>query len=377
MKKLCLLLSLLILLLATTSCGQDPIIENTPPDNFSLIGVSTPATTPAEPTPDPTPESIHAPFERADELNSRGIYVLDVLTGEGVFALNENEPLKPASTTKIMTLVTALSMLAEEEIDEAGIISVPWLIWERFETDDPNTVGGSMSAIVGAQTTLTYRDLFFALMLSSGNEAANIIAYNLGKKLNADAGLQNSTGFENIDAFTGAMNAKARQLELRNTQFANAHGLNEPGGYASAKDMALITRYGVLNYPEFVNIVSTLEHQMPVNRNRPNGYRIRNTNMLINDPELTETANAYFRDYVRGVKTGGLNKVYDFDSATNAWVESAGIANLVSMGEFAQSRYIIATLEAPWNAATSVGVRLHFAYNDHHDLYDWLQVAYS
>jgi D-alanyl-D-alanine carboxypeptidase len=385
MKKLCLLLILLIALstLTITSCERAPVTENPTPDNFTLIG----ATTVAVPSDEPasaTPESRHEPFEHEEQLYSRAVYVLDVYSGATVFEFNANERLKPASTLKIMTLIVALEMLAihETDPDEPGLISVPWLIWERFETDDPNTVGGSMSRITGNQTTLTYRDLFFGLMLSSGNEASNIIAYNLGKLISDE---NSAGGFDYIETFVERMNAKARQLGMENSSFVNAHGLheverlilegNDARNYTTVRDMAVLSRYGILNYPVFAEIVGTLEHQMPANSVYRNGYRLRNTNMLINDPEITENANDYFLDFVGGIKTGGLNKAYELENGE--WIETGGVANLVSMGEFGGSRYIIATLEAPWNPQPSVGARLHFAYSDHHELYNWLLWAYS
>ena len=241
-----------------------------------------------------------------------------------------------------------------------------------------------MSGIVPFQNSLTYRHALHALMLSSGNEVSNVIAYNLGGR-----------GTDGISNFVDKMNSKVNELGLENTLFANAHGLHEYNNWASVYDLAEIARYGHERFSHFGEISGTFEYFMPANQAYRNGYRIRNSNSLIRGirgenrdgdgeyygetPLENEVHSIYFRESARGVKTGGLNKVWHMDYDTGQWYETAGIANLVSRFESYcddgyKRAFIIATLEAPWRAGTLTDgmSRAHYALTDHITLYEWL-----
>jgi D-alanyl-D-alanine carboxypeptidase len=88
---------------------------------------------------------------------------------------------------------------------------------------------------------LTLRDLVYGIMLSSGNDAATAVAEYLGG---------DSAGF------SAMMNGEAAALGLRDTSFANPHGLDHENHYTTAYDLAQLTRYALQN-PEFAEIVST------------------------------------------------------------------------------------------------------------------------
>ena len=89
--------------------------------------------------------------------------------------------------------------------------------------------------------TLTVEQLLYALLVQSGNDAAEILAENL------PAGRQ---------VFIDLMNAKAAQLNLAHTRFANPTGVDESGHYSSAADLARLAGAALKN-PEFARIVST------------------------------------------------------------------------------------------------------------------------
>jgi D-alanyl-D-alanine carboxypeptidase len=362
MKKTLILLTLSALLL--TSCGFEPVMTDELLSDF-VLEHATPAHTFSPDTPPP-----REPFAFTEELNSRAACVIAVGgadCGTIVFAFNEDERLLPASTLKMMTFLVALELLESCGIDTdtRGLIEVPPLIWLEFDTDDPNTVGGSMSGIVEGQTTLTYRDLFHALMLRSGNEAANIIAHNLGGQ-----------GGDGISVFVGIMNTRAKELGLYNTFITNAHGLNEVGNRSTARDLAVIAWYGYRNFPIFREISGTFEYVMPANRRYVDGYRIRNTNSLIRnslDEEGNQT-NQYFREFAQGGKTGSLNNVWTYDRDSGDWLHSPGVANLVSFGQVDSGgqTYIVVTLEAPWRRRVDGFASTHFALLDHIALYERL-----
>lgn len=109
---------------------------------------------------------------------------------------------------------------------------------------DSRVMRGStvMGLIPGDEFTV--RDLLYGMMLPSGND----VALAVGRVVSgSDA------------AFVADMNALAERLGLRDTHFANAHGLNAPGHATSARDLALLSRYA-MSLPEFGAIVSTTSY---------------------------------------------------------------------------------------------------------------------
>ena len=113
-----------------------------------------------------------------------------------------------ASTTKIMTAVVVL-----ENCKLDDIVTVP---------AEASGVEGS-SAYLTAGEKLTVRELLYAIMLQSGNDAAAALAIHTSGS---------------IEAFAEKMNEKASELGLENTSFKNPHGLDADGHYSTARDMA-------------------------------------------------------------------------------------------------------------------------------------------
>ena len=130
--------------------------------------------------------------------------------GDVYYSLNENTKSKIASTTKIMTALLALEY-AEKNNKKV-----------KF-TSDMIAEGSSMYLKVGEVVTL--RDLAIGLLLCSGNDAANATAMAISGT---------------IEKFANRMNERARKVGMKNTNFANPSGLDDPNHYSTAYDMALL-----------------------------------------------------------------------------------------------------------------------------------------
>jgi D-alanyl-D-alanine carboxypeptidase (penicillin-binding protein 5/6) len=122
-----------------------------------------------------------------------------------------------ASITKIMTAVVAL-----EHSSPGEVVSVP---------ASAITVGQSSAGLVAGEK-LSMRELLEALLVKSGNDAGIAIATHVG-------------GSE--ESFVEMMNAKAKELGLGDTHFANSHGLDAPEHYTTASDLAVLARYAMTN----------------------------------------------------------------------------------------------------------------------------------
>ena len=128
--------------------------------------------------------------------------------GSFVYEVNADSRLLIASTTKLMTALVSLENAAPEET-------------VRIPKDGYAVEGSSMYLIPGERYTL--RELLLGLLLASGNDAALALAEHVGGS---------------VEGFVRLMNRRAEALGLTNTHFENPHGLDAPGHYSSARDLA-------------------------------------------------------------------------------------------------------------------------------------------
>ncbi|MBO5394520.1 MAG: D-alanyl-D-alanine carboxypeptidase, partial [Clostridia bacterium] len=158
---------------------------------------------------------------------ARAMCVMEATSKRVLESKNENMKLPMASTTKIMTAITAIENC--ENIDEIFEIS-------------PKAVGISGTSLyLRKGEKMSLRDLLYGLMLISGNDAAVAIAHHVG-------------GGE--AKFIAMMNEAAKKIGAHCSHFDNPHGLDSQTHYTTAQDLALITSYALQN-ETFREIVST------------------------------------------------------------------------------------------------------------------------
>ena len=193
--------------------------------------------------------------------DARAAVLIEAESGAVIWSKNENLRLPMASTTKIMTALTALELFSPDTL----------------LTVDVAAVGAEGSSIyLSAGEKLTLEQLLYALLLESANDAALAIAIGL---------------CGSVDAFADCMNRKARELGLTDTHFVNPHGLDAEAHYTTAFELAYVTREALKN-PLFARIVSTRRASIPLGENDEG-------RLLINHNKLLRT----YPDCV-GVKTG-------------------------------------------------------------------------
>ncbi|KYO67773.1 D-alanyl-D-alanine carboxypeptidase family protein [Thermovenabulum gondwanense] len=174
------------------------------------------------------PQTIKNP---PDIVGEAGI-LIEAKTGKILYEKNANIPLEPASTTKIMTAIIAI---------ERGDLNDKVTTSERaFKSD-----GSRIYLEIGE--TLTLEQMLYGLMLSSANDAAVAIAEHISGS---------------VEQFAELMNAKAKEIGAKNTNFVNPSGLPDKNHYTTAYDLALISRYA-LNNPTFCKIVKTKTFNIP------------------------------------------------------------------------------------------------------------------
>lgn len=294
-----------------------------------------------------------AVFSPSFDLYSEGVYMVNLDTGIVVASKNPDKKLYPASTTKIMTCLVTLENVkdfnAKVECDYECFNE----FWETGEKYNPNFYGASNAAIETQQENVTYNDCLYALMLRSGCEAANILAYNVG---NGDR-----------SKFIQMMNDTAKRIGCQNTHFSNAHGLFDVNNYTTAYDLYLITRYAMDKYPGFMRYCGAEEYDMPKNASNPDGYTIYTTNRMM------DTESMFYDAGVKGIKTGSMSEyVLKKDGVWDEANPVEGFCSLVTCCEKNGYKYLLVTLQSPWkNKDGDTGIT---SFEDHTKLYEW---AYS
>lgn len=166
-----------------------------------------------------------------DSYAKSGAYcVVDGSTGMVLYAQNEDERLPMASTTKVITAITAINNV--EDLDKEY----------KIPKEAVGIEGSSVYLQEGEEVSI--RELLYCLMLRSGNDSAVAIAY-------ITAG-----GVEN---FAKLMNSTAKELGATSTNLTNPHGLHDENHYTTAKDLALISAKAMQNQT-FREIVSAKKY---------------------------------------------------------------------------------------------------------------------
>ncbi|OGK30126.1 hypothetical protein A3D08_00400 [Candidatus Roizmanbacteria bacterium RIFCSPHIGHO2_02_FULL_43_11] len=156
-------------------------------------------------------------------LTAISVYLIDLKTATPLYEKNQHMRLFPASTTKVITALTAMDKFTFDDV----------LVTKRVVND-----GQLMDLVLGEK--MTFENVLYGLLVHSGNDAAYMIA-------------DSYPGGDN--AFIKAMNAKAAALKMRNSHFDNPAGLDSAALYSSAFDLSLAARELLKNH-ELARIVS-------------------------------------------------------------------------------------------------------------------------
>jgi len=191
--------------------------------------------------------------------------IADFETGEVLAAKNPHKKLPPASTLKTLTALTLMSRINMDKRYKAS--------WR-----EASTIGNKVG--MWKNRTYTVRDIWYGLMLGSGN----------------DAGVALATMSGGIKKTSALMLAKARSIQAYDTIPKSPHGLDTPGQVSSAYDLALIAR-AAMKEKNFRKIVATKTYVFPKSGPRNVDRKIRNLNKLI-----------FTYPGVIGVKTGYTTK---------------------------------------------------------------------
>lgn len=251
-------------------------------------------------------------------LNSETGIIMEASTNKILFEKDSDKEMRPASMTKIMTL-----LLIMEEIDNGNL-----------KYDDEVLISKNAASMGGSQIYLeensksTVKELLTSIGIGSANDASVAMAEKIGGS---------------VENFVNMMNKKCKELGCTHTNFKNPHGLDEDGHYSSAKDMALIASE-LLKYENILEITGTYE--TTITHQNGKSIWLVNTNSLIRFYSGLDGLKTGFTDKAGYCLTGTMkrNDMRLITVVMNAKEKEDRNTDTINMMEYAFSNYYKETL---------------------------------
>lgn len=271
-------------------------------------------------------EQAFAALYTPSEPDADIIYMVSLDDGTVITDINSGTRAAPASITKIVTAILTIENCTDFEY----VITAPSYCIRLLDGTNSSTAG----ILVGEE--LSVRDLLYCLLVYSANDAANILADYMGDG--------------DIEKFIGMMNDFVAGLGCTDTHFVNAHGLDDPDHYTTARDLAVIYSYCLKN-SMFAQIAGTYSYDIPATNKYTSTRYLRNTNGLIN-PGISD----YYCEYAKNGKTGTT------DNAGRCLISSASKDGY---------NYLCVVLNAKFYDVDGDGVDENMAIMKSKELYNW------
>ena len=231
------------------------------------------------------------------ELNCESSILIEQTTGEVLYAHNEHEKLRPASVTKVMTILLIMEAIENGSLKYEDKITC---------SENASSMGGSQIWLDESET-LTVDEMLKAICVVSANDCTVAMAERIG-------------GSE--ENFVNMMNEKAKALNMNDTTFKNCHGIDEEGHVTSAYDIALMSRELLTKYPEITNYTTIYMDTL-----RNGESELVNTNKLI-------------RNYAgaTGLKTGSTSLAL-FNLSASATKEGLSLIGVIMKAPTSKDRF--------------------------------------
>ena len=173
----------------------------------------------------------------APKIDVKSAILVDYNSDKVLFEIEPDTHIYPASMTKIMTAIIAFDLLKQGKInldDETVVSENAWRLSQK----------GFSSMFIMINDTVTIEELLRGIIVVSGNDACVALA-------EAIAGSEEN--------FAEIMNEKANEIGLTNTNFSNSSGINDPQNYSTVRDIAIMSKYLISNYPNYYEYFEELE----------------------------------------------------------------------------------------------------------------------
>jgi D-alanyl-D-alanine carboxypeptidase (penicillin-binding protein 5/6) len=204
-------------------------------------------------------------------IKARTAILIDYQSDKVLFELQADHSIHPASMTKIMTAIVAFDLLTKERIALDDKVTISEKAWRMSQA-------GYSSMFIMVNDEISIENLLRGIIIASGNDACVALAEGI-------AGTEEN--------FVSLMNEKAQEIGMDSTNFANASGINNPDNYSTVRDIALMSKYLIKNYPNYYKYFE--ETEFTWERTGGNPITQGNRNTLL-----------YKNIGVDGIKTGHL-----------------------------------------------------------------------
>ena len=204
-------------------------------------------------------------------INARTAIVVDYHSDKVLFELDSDIQIYPASMTKIMTTLVAFDLIKKNRLSLDDKFVITENAWRLSQS-------GFSSMFIMVNDEVSVENLLKGIIIVSGNDACVALAEGIA-------------GSEEV--FAEMMNEKASEIGMSSTNFSNASGINDPENYSTVRDIALMSKYLIQNYPDFYK----LYEEKSFTWDRTGGDPIKQGNR---NPLLYKNVN------VDGIKTGYL-----------------------------------------------------------------------
>jgi serine-type D-Ala-D-Ala carboxypeptidase (penicillin-binding protein 5/6) len=262
--------------------------------------------------------------------------LMDYHSGEILYDLDSDISIYPASMTKIMTTIVIFDLLKKGKINFDDEVQISEKAWRLSQS-------GYSSMFVMINDNVTIYDLLKGIIIVSGNDACVAIAEGV-------AGTEEN--------FASMMNEKAAEIGLLNTNFANSSGINNPDNYSTVKDIAIMSKYLIKNYPKLYEIYS--EKEFTWDRTGGDPITQGNRNGLL-----------YKKIGADGIKTGYL-AVEKYSLASTIKKESRRLISVGSGFETKSLRTSESIKLLSWGFRNTATFEVSKANNTFFDIKTWL-----
>jgi D-alanyl-D-alanine carboxypeptidase (penicillin-binding protein 5/6) len=171
------------------------------------------------------------------EIKARTAILQDYLSGEILYEKDADKSIYPASMTKIMTAIVAFELIKSGDLDMQEKFIISENAWRLSSAGY-----SSMFVMVGDEVSV--ESLLKGIIIVSGNDACVALAEGI-------AGTE--------EEFALIMTAKAKEIGMKNTNFANSSGINNTENYSTVRDIMIMSKYLIENYPDEYKIFSKKE----------------------------------------------------------------------------------------------------------------------
>ena len=165
-------------------------------------------------------------------IQARTGILVDYHSDEILFELDPDAQIYPASMTKIMTAIIAFDLIKANKLSLDDQFAVSENAWRLSQA-------GYSSMFIMINDQVTVENLLKGIIIASGNDACVALAEGI-------AGSEQN--------FVDMMNEKAGEIGMTSTNFANSSGINDPDNYSTVRDIALMSKYLIKNYPIYYEL---------------------------------------------------------------------------------------------------------------------------